>query len=247
MLSKSKIKYIQTLGQKKFREEEGFFIAEGPKLVKELLDFPGVNIEGIYALKEWISNNEKAGDTAPVTEITGQELGRISQLSTPNSVLAVVQQFEPNPDINTKGQIILALDGIQDPGNLGTIIRTADWFDIRNIVCSPDCADLYNPKVVQSTMGSIARVNLIYTDLWEWLSGQENIPIYATALEGEDITGMKGIEEGVIITGNESKGISSEILNLANTKITIPRKGNAESLNAAVATGIVLSYLVAGS
>jgi len=246
MLSKSKIKYIQTLGQKKLREQEGLFIAEGPKLVKELLDAPGVKIEGIYALKEWIINNDKAGDTAAVTEITEQELGRISQLSTPNSVIALVQQFEPDPDITAKGQIILALDGIQDPGNLGTIIRTADWFDIKNIVCSADCADLYNPKVVQSTMGSIARVNLVYTDLWEWLSGLEDIRIYATALEGEDITTMKGIAEGGIITGNESKGISSEILNLANIKITIPRKGNAESLNAAVATGIVLSYLVAG-
>lgn len=247
MLSKSRVKYIQTLGQKKFREQEGLFVAEGPKLVKELLETAGVKLQAIYALKEWISNNEKAGDAAPVTEVTGQELEKISQLTTPNNVVAIVQQFEKNPAISTTGNIILALDGIQDPGNLGTIIRIADWFDIKQIVCSQDCADLYNPKVVQSTMGSIARVNVLYTDLWDWLSGQENTPIYATALEGQDITAMHKIQEGIIITGNESKGVSNEILNLASERITIPRRGSAESLNAAVATGIVLSHLVASS
>ena len=138
----------------------------------------------------------------------------------------------------------MALDTIQDPGNLGTIIRIADWFGIDQIVCSDDCAEVYNPKVVQATMGSIARVKVFYTDLEEWLSVQKEVPIYATTLEGQDIREMKKIQEGIIVVGNESKGISPGVLKLANTKITISQKGKADSLNVAVATGIVLSHIV---
>ncbi|MBL7745420.1 MAG: RNA methyltransferase, partial [Chitinophagaceae bacterium] len=143
-----------------------------------------------------------------------------------------------------KGKISLVLDTLQDPGNLGTIIRIADWFGIEQIICSPDCADVYNPKVVQSTMGSIARVKVFYTDLAEWLPVQKDIRIYAAALEGKDITNMNPLKEGLIIIGNESKGIEEEILALANERITIPKKGKAESLNAGVAAGIILSHLV---
>jgi len=243
MLSKPKIKYIQTLGQKKFREKERMFIAEGPKLVKELMESNTAKIQEIYALKDWIGGNKKLTGQVPVTEIAESELEKISQLSTPNNVLAVVEQFATR-EITAKGNITLALDNIQDPGNLGTMIRVADWFGVTQIVCSPDCADLYNPKVVQSTMGSIARVNVLYVDLQEWLLKQKNIRIYAAVLEGQDITSIKKIQEGVIIIGNESKGISADVLHLANVKITIARKGNAESLNAAVAAGIVLSHLM---
>jgi len=244
MLVKSKLKYIQTLGQKKFRQQEGLFIAEGPKIIRELLDAATVNLKEIYAVKEWINENTKWSGKTTIVEVTETELKKISQLTTPNKVLAVVQQFDTGTPITTKNTITLVLDNIRDPGNLGTIIRTADWFGVRQIVCSPDSADVYNPKVVQSTMGSIARVQIHYTALDTWLASQKSIRIYATTMEGEDVTAMKKIKEGIIIIGNESKGISAEISALANVKITIPKKGKAESLNAAVATGIVLSHVV---
>jgi RNA methyltransferase, TrmH family len=243
MLVKSKLKYIQTLGQKKFRQEERIFIAEGPKIVAELLQARKQAVTEIYAVKEWIEENTELLKQVNCTEITEQELERISQLSTPNKVIALVQQFEEPAGIVTKDRVTLVLDAVQDPGNLGTIIRIADWFGITQIVCSEDSADVYNPKVVQATMGSIARVNVAYMDLEEWLGAQEDISIYAAMLGGMDITEMKRINEGIIVIGNESKGISQGLLKMADTKITIPKKGNAESLNAAIATGIILSHL----
>jgi TrmH family RNA methyltransferase len=243
MLVKPKIKYIQTLGQKKFREQERLFIAEGPKLVKELLEADAASIEEIYAVKEWIDGNKKLLDQKEVTEITTIELEKISQLTTPNKVIAIVQYYDTDETITVKDRITLALDNIQDPGNLGTIIRIADWFGVEQIVCSHDSADMYNSKVVQSTMGSIARVKVFYTDLNEWLADQKSINIYAATLKGQDVTAMEKITEGIIIFGNESKGISDEILKLSNIKITISGKGKAESLNAAVAAGIILSHM----
>ena len=243
MLSKQKSKYIQTLGQKKFRDEEGLFIAEGPKIVKDLLETKAVRIKTIYALKEWIDDN-KIATNVDIVEIEEQDLEKISQLKTPNKVLAVVHHIESDNKITTKGAITLALDDIQDPGNLGTIIRIADWFGVDQIVCNNNSADVYNPKVVQATMGSIARVKVFYVDLEEWLSKQSDIEIFATALEGKDISSIEKIKEGIIIFGNESKGISPEIFSCSTVKITIPKKGKAESLNAGVATGIVLSHLM---
>lgn len=245
MLVKQRIKYIQTLGQKKFREKEGFFIAEGPKLVHELLEADVTAVKEVYALKEWIDNSLVLPANISIVEISEQELEKISQLTTPNLVVAIVQQFDTGNTLTAKDQITLALDKVQDPGNLGTIIRIADWFGIKQIVCSLDSADMYNPKVVQSTMGSIARVKIIYTDLKEWLAVQKNIPIYAASLQGENIASIKKINEGIIIIGNESKGISKELLKRAMIRITIPAKGKAESLNAAVATGIILSHILA--
>lgn len=245
MLVKQKIKDIQTLGQKKFREQEGLFIAEGPKLVKELLEEDAITVKEVYALKEWVNNNPVLPANIIITEVSEQELEKISLLTTPNQVVAIVQQFDKGNTITAKDQITLALDTLQDPGNLGTIIRIADWFGIKQIVCSLDSADMYNPKVVQSTMGSIARVKVIYTDLKEWLLTQKNIPVYAASLNGVNIADVKKINEGIIIIGNESKGISDEIMKLANVGITIPSKGKAESLNAAVATGIILSHILA--
>ena len=243
MLAKSKLKYIQTLGQKKFRQEEGCFIAEGPKIVGDLLQSIPKQVIEVYALKEWISKNNILLTNAEPVEVSDVELERISQLSTPNQVLAIVRQFDHSALI-AKGKITLVLDTIQDPGNLGTIIRIADWFGVTQIVCSTDSADIYNSKVVQSTMGSIARVKVVYAGVEEWLTSHTDVPIYATVLDGQDIRKMKKIEEGIILVGNESKGLKPGLLELANERITIPGKGNADSLNAAVATGIVLSHLL---
>ncbi|HEV8506679.1 MAG TPA: RNA methyltransferase [Chitinophagaceae bacterium] len=243
MVSKSQLKYIQSLGQKKYRDTEGVFVAEGPKLVKELIQGKNVELSQIFALNEWIRENNDLLESVNVTPINEIELQRISQLTTPNKVIAVVKKFEAIEPI-IKERISLVLDAIRDPGNLGTIIRIADWFGISQVICSDDCADIYNPKVVQATMGSIARVRVFYTVLPGWLKQQTGTRIYAAMLEGRDVTKMSVIKEGLIIIGNESSGIDEELQQCANEKISIPRKGNAESLNAAVATGIILSHLV---
>lgn len=242
MLVKSKVKYIQSLGQKKFRQQEGVFVAEGPKLVKELLTEHSDSVVEVFALKNWIDENKRVTINCNLSEITEAELEKISQLTTPNQVVAVVKHFNTIKPFAEKGKFILALDGIQDPGNMGTIIRIADWFGVQHIVCSEDSADRYNPKVVQSTMGSIGRVNVLYTSLGKWLEGQNDALIYAAVLGGEDITKMQQPAGGVIVIGNESKGISEEVLKFCNASITIPQRGKAESLNAAVATGIILSH-----
>lgn len=242
MLVKSKVKYIQSLGQKKLRDEAGAFIAEGPKIVRELLETDPSVVKEVYGVKEWINENRKLLAQTENIEISEADLEKISHLKTPNKVLAVVHQFSSGV-IDVKDSITLALCDIQDPGNLGTIIRIADWFGVGQIICSEDSADVYNPKVIQSTMGSIARVKVFYTDIKEWLSDQKDICIYATVLYGEDVTQIEKIKQGIILIGNESKGISQEIVQLANKRITIPNKGKAESLNAAVATGIILSHL----
>ena len=244
MLSKSQVKYIQSLGHKKSRDEERMFIAEGPKIVEDFLWNGSVRIKEIYAVKNWLDGNKKNTDSIELIEITEQELERLSLLKTPNQVLAVVEKFEMPYEIELKNKLSIALDTIQDPGNLGTIIRIADWFGIKNIICSNDCADMYNGKVVQATMGSIARVNIFYKELLPWLKEHDSIKIYATALNGNAINDFGKIKEGIIIIGNESKGINDSILEIADEKISIPRIGDAESLNAAVATGIILSHLV---
>ena len=242
MLVKSKAKYIQSLGQKKFRQQEGVFIAEGPKLVNELLTEHSGSVLEVFAVKNWIEANGRLATNCDLTEITEGELEKISQLTTPNQVLAIIKQSTPIKPVAEKEKFILVLDGIQDPGNLGTIIRIADWFGVQHIVCSEDSADSYNPKVVQSTMGSIGRVNVFYTSLTKWLGEQQDARIYAAVLEGQDITRMQQPGGGLIVIGNESKGISEEVLRFCNVSITIPQKGKAESLNAAVATGIILSH-----
>jgi len=242
MLSKNQVKYIQSLGHKKCRDEEDAFIAEGPKIVKELLFTKNCVINHIYALKDWIDSTEiKQG--LKVTEITFDELEKISQLKTPNHVLVIASKLKWHGEPKIKDTVSLALDTIQDPGNMGTIIRLADWFGVNQITCSMDCVDQYNPKVVQSTMGSIARVRIDYVDLESWLQKNSNVYTYAAGLKGKDISKMEKLKEGIIVIGNESKGIRKEILNNINNLITIPGKGNAESLNAAVATGIILSHI----
>jgi RNA methyltransferase, TrmH family len=244
MLSKNRVKYIQTLGHKKFRDEEKLFIAEGPKLVQELLFNCPQQITEVYALPEWINANRQLPGSDKFIDITAIELAKISQLTTPNLVLAVLKYFSPIEKVQTENTIILALDDIQDPGNLGTIIRLADWFGIKQIICSSDSADCYNPKVVQATMGSIARVGVFYTDLADWLLQNKNVKQYAAALDGRPVNEMNKIREGILIIGNESRGVSEAVMKLADGKVAILRIGDAESLNAAVATGIILSHLV---
>lgn len=237
MLSKKLVKDIQSLGHKKWRDAARLFIAEGPKIINELIELIPQQFEQVYATPEWTHSN--AG--VPVTVISEEELEKISSLKTPHQVLAVIRQFtikEPNAPLFT-----LYLDTIQDPGNFGTIIRIADWFGVQNIVCSSGCADMYNPKVVQSSMASIARVNIFYDEDDSWLSKQ-NTTIYAATLDGNSLFDSDKTDKGMLIIGNESKGISQSLLDLATDKITIPKRGNAESLNAAVATGIILSHLI---
>jgi TrmH family RNA methyltransferase len=238
MLSKNEIKYIQSLSHKKTRDEEGVFIAEGVKLVNELLQSK-MAIKKIYATKEWVQDHQK--ENAVI--VTEDELKKISNQTTPNRVIAVVEQKKLNKEPILKKNVTLVLDGIQDPGNLGTIIRTADWFNIRQIVAGDETADVYNSKVVQSTMGSIIRVNVWYKDLTEWLE-HVDIAVYGALLSGKNIFTLHNIDEGIIVIGNESNGIRGNLLPFINEAITIPKKGESESLNAAVATGIILSQLL---
>jgi TrmH family RNA methyltransferase len=246
MISKTHTKYIQSLQHKKFRDESGEFFAEGPKTVLELLEGGRFECSELYAVNEWLEANAslpgKYSKTA-FNDIKDFELEKISALSTPNKVFAVFKKRKQNEAENLKGKITLLLDTIQDPGNFGTIIRTADWFGVETIICSHNGADMYNPKVVQSTMGSLGRVNILYDDLSEWMQKNNSIKTYAAALNGKPANELKGIKEAAIIIGNESKGVNDELMQLVNEKITIPRKGSAESLNAAVATGIILSQV----
>ena len=238
MITKKEVKDIQSLYQKKYRDEQKRFVAEGTKLAEELLTTSGI-IQHIYATKEWLSKQRSISE--PFTEISVSELERISNLQTPNEVLIVAKQKELKSSPILTGNLTLMLDGIQDPGNLGTIIRTADWFGLEQIICSNDSADLYNPKVVQSTMGSILRVNCWYQDLTTVEFDQ--LPVYGALLEGTDLYGISKPKEGVIVIGNESKGIREPLLSKITQPITILKTGEAESLNAAVAAGIILSWL----
>ena len=240
MLSKNEIKYIQSLYHKKQRQQEGLFIAEGPKLISELLA-SDYTIQKIYAVANWVKNN--ASVTQAIVVVTTDELLRISNLQTPNQVVAIVQQKTPltTPVFNNK--ISIVLDGIQDPGNLGTIIRNADWFGITQLICSHNTVDLYNPKVVQSTMGSFTRTNIWYTDLAAVLA-KVQVPIFGALLQGQSIYQVSKPKAGILVIGSEGNGISNAILPLITNPITIPKIGGAESLNAAVAMGILVAHLV---
>ncbi|HEX2684594.1 MAG TPA: RNA methyltransferase [Ferruginibacter sp.] len=244
MLSKTHTKYIQSLLHKKFRDELGLFIAEGPKVVTDLLSSRKFVCKEILTLDEWIQEHRPSiPNDVSVTEVKDFELKKISSLTTTHSVLAVFEKRRADLDINTASGLVLALDTIQDPGNLGTIIRIADWFGVKDMVCSIGCADMYNPKVVQSTMGSLGRVNIIYTDLVEWLRNHKQTKIYSASMEGKHVGKVGKLKEGILIIGNEGHGVNDEVMGLVDEKITIPRIGNAESLNAAVATGIILSHI----
>lgn len=245
MLTKAGIKDIQSLSQKRGRMAAGCFIAEGDKVVTELMQSGRVKTRNIFALPAWIEKNKAILALVPVTVIAERELERISQLVTPQQVLGVFELPEQKLDIaGLNNSTFLILDGINDPGNLGTIIRIADWFGITNIICSKGSADAYSPKVVQATMGSVARVNVFYEDLKEFIP-QLTIPVYGAFLEGENIYRSELIRPAAIIMGSESHGISEEIEKLIKLRISIPSfnksDNKAESLNVAVSTGIICS------
>jgi TrmH family RNA methyltransferase len=245
MLSKKIVKYIQSLSHKKFRDEEGVFIAEGPKIVAEFLTAARFKCQLICADRSWLLENEsllKKINSENIFETDDHWLQSISLLKTPHKVVAVFEKknFEDIPNLSKK--ISLMLDDLQDPGNLGTLIRIADWFAVENIICSENSVDCYNPKVVQSTMGSLSRVNVFYTDLFSFIP-KNKIPVFATTLNGTSIYQLPKIKEGIILIGNESKGVHEDLLKMISQQITIPKLGHAESLNAAVAGGIILSKI----
>lgn len=242
MISKAKIKYIKSLQHKKIRNSEGVFVAEGHKVVGDLLTSYRAKI--IVATSEWIKANDII-NSDEIIEVTEDELSRVSFLQHPQMVLAIFQVFEYSDPIikDNDDNLYLALDGVQDPGNLGTIIRIADWFGITDIYCSNDTADIYNPKVVQATMGSIARVRLHYTDLKKFIGSlPPKYPVYGTLLEGTDIYKEELSANGIIVMGNEGNGISPEIRKMINRKLLIPNypagRETAESLNVAIATAV---------
>lgn len=240
MLSRNEIKYIQTLFHKKNRDEQGLFIAEGVKIADELIA-SGFTMQKVYALQDWANAHANLPGLAIVTE---EELKKLSKLETPNKVVAVVQKKE-QPAAISDNVFTVVLDGIQDPGNLGTIIRTADWFGVTQVVASPDTADVYNSKVVQSTMGSIARVDVHYAPLEDYLS-HTTLPVYGAMLNGRDIADIEPAKPCLLVIGNESRGIRPNVQPFIQEKIAIPKIGGAESLNAAVAAGILLFKLCAG-
>ncbi|MEO6838287.1 MAG: RNA methyltransferase [Ginsengibacter sp.] len=247
MLSKKIVKYIQSLSHKKFRDEEDVFIAEGPKVVSEFLLSEKMHCNLICAEREWLLENDrllKKITPENIFETDNHWLQSISLLKTPNKVVGVFKKISSSKTPVFVNKVSLMLDDLQDPGNMGTIIRIADWFAVENIICSENCVDCYNPKVVQSTMGSLVRVNILYTDLIKFVESNEKINVYATALSGTSFLKLPGLKEGIILIGNESKGVHNDLLKLASQKITIPRYGHAESLNAAVASGIILSHIM---
>ena len=246
MVTKSEVKYIQSLAHKKFRDEEKLFVLEGVKIVGELLkEFPH-RVKKLFALESWIATHASiVPSSVEVVAVLSYELEKISFLQHPNEVVALVDMPAVRPAKPMEHGITLVLDQLQDPGNLGTIIRTCDWFGIKQIICSVDTVDAFNPKVVQSAMGSIMRIDIIYTDLVDFFLSSTGVPIYAAVLRGNSIFGNNFLSPCFLLIGNESKGISEQLLSIASNKITIPKIGAAESLNAAVATGIILAEMSA--
>lgn len=236
MISKNQIKLISGLHQKKQRFANQLFFAEGIKVIQELLQ-SNFELEHLFTTQ----NDFETVEFSKRISITEQELKKISALSTPNTCLAVFKIPAENTIIDSG--LILALDDIRDPGNLGTILRLCDWFGIQQIICSKETVDIYNPKVVQATMGSIARVNVNYVDLKSYITNAKQ-PVLGTFMNGDNIYQSNLPQNGIIIMGNEANGISAEIEKMVTSRLTIPRFGKlqkTESLNVATATAIVLS------
>jgi RNA methyltransferase, TrmH family len=241
MISINKTKYVQSLHAKKFRQKYNNFIAEGDKIGYEILKSGKLKVEAIFATPQWLNQyaTELEKFQSLITEINEAELKKISALTTPNQVLIVAEQ--PNFDFDNqllKHDLVLYLDGIQDPGNMGTILRIADWFGIEHVFCSDTCVDVFNPKVIQATMGAFLRIKTKEITLQALID--PTTPVYGALLEGKNIFQTPLSKHGVIVIGNEGKGISEPIRQLVNRPILIPPHGEgAESLNAAVATGII--------
>ena len=244
MLSKAQNKYIRSLSLQKYRKEHNVYIVEGDKIAREWLASDEL-VQMIVAIPEWIEANKKLihkHANASVHTVTEAELATISQLQTPNRVLLVVGHTPQYPELNIK-EWCIALNDLQDPGNLGTIIRIADWFGIKHIICSRGCVEAYNPKVIQAAMGGHLRVTVHSADLYDFLKNTD-LPILAATLDGENVYSAKKPKAGVLVIGNESRGISEDVLKLATHRITIPKKGGAESLNAGVSAGILCALLL---
>ena len=248
MISKNKKRFIISLQRKKVRDEERLFIIEGDKLVLEFLSSK-VPVKTIAGKSEILKTlplfTDFHGETYEVTE---EELKEMSTLTTPHNIIAVVPM--PNQELNFKKilqELSVALSFIQDPGNLGTIIRAAGWFGIRNIICSPDCVDVYNPKVIQASMGALLHVNVFYHDIKKLLfsAAEDNVPVFGTMLDGESIYNHNLAKKGVILFGNESKGISKDLIPYITHKIMIPKFGvskqGIDSLNVGMAASVVFS------
>ena len=242
MISKTRIKQIRGLERKKNRLKEGLFVAEGPKLVGELLG--QMPLHFLAATEEWLQSCPALPLEAEVCDVTPDELRRASLLQHPQSVIALFQI--PNdeaqlPDL-ARRELVLALDGVQDPGNLGTIVRLADWFGIRHIFCSQDSADIFNPKATQATMGALGRVAVHYIDLVQQLA-QTKAPVYGTFLNGNDIYTQQLTQQGVIVMGNEGRGITKAVAEYVSHRLLIPpypaNRPTVESLNVAIATAVV--------
>lgn len=235
MVSKNQIKLINSLQQKKYRKLHNLFIAEGKKVIQELID-ADFSLEHLFVTKANLFDSRHNPEL-----ISDSELKKISALTTANDCLAVFKIKEVTS--NSNSGLELALDNIKDPGNMGTIIRLCDWFGISKIVCTEETVDVYNPKVVQATMGSLARVEVLYTNLTNYLKTVD-APIYGTFMEGKNIYKQELSSRGIIVMGNEANGISAEIESLVTEKISIPRFGSlqqTESLNVATATAVILS------
>lgn len=243
MLSKNQIKLVHSLQSKKGRDKEGCFVAEGPKVVSDLMEI--LKPKMFFATQGWIDSNPQIDNDIVV--VTDDELRKISFLQHPRGVLAVFPMLVSQPKCDfDDSSLYIALDGVQDPGNLGTIIRVADWFGITKIFCSRNTADVYNPKVVQATMGSIARVRVEYCDLQVLFDSlPTGYPVYGTFLDGEDIYKKSLTPNGIIVMGNEGNGISAAMRSRINNRLLIPNfpegRQTAESLNVAIATAITCS------
>lgn len=241
MLSKNKIKEIAKYSSKKHRDEDGIFIAEGPKLVGELL--ASYSCKLLLATDDWAKNNKT--DSQELIICTEDELKKVSLLKSPQSVFALFQKNDYNfQNEDIKQKLCLALDDVQDPGNMGTILRIADWFGIEYIFCSKHCADIYNPKTVQASMGAIARIKVFQVNLADFLQEQKkHLPIYGTFLDGENMYEKKLSQTGIIVMGNEGNGISNELEKHINERLFIPNypqdRESSESLNVAVASSII--------
>ena len=245
MISKNHVKHIQQLHSKKYREENALFIIEGIKIVTEFLNSDQYKITEVLALAEFISANKNIMLEKNIlfTEINDEELKKISAQQSPNQVLAIVQSPSHNSNpINPQEELCLFLDDIRDPGNLGTIIRIADWFGVKHVFCSQHCTELYNPKTLQATMGAVLRVQVTYTTFDDLFATNKNTPIYGAILNGENIY-TKKLTKGILVIGNEANGISDAVLRHITTPITIPSAtiNGSESLNAANACAIICS------
>lgn len=240
MITKNQIKYINSLQQKKFRLEHNSFVVEGAKSVIELLK-SNYEIEVLFVSKIFLAENLSLLQYLPIQAeiIEIKELEKVGSFSSNNAALAIVKTKENIELLVNNDEFALILDDIRDPGNLGTIIRIADWYGITKIICSLSTVDFYNPKVINATMGSFTRISLFYTDLDSFIKNQR-VNIYGTLLDGENIHQTNFTNAGYIVIGNEANGISDEVSKLITHKITIPRFGGAESLNAGIATAVVL-------